>query len=262
MSARVWSVLLVVVAYAILLAWMGWLPTTSIASWQREHLHWNYALQSLFFIIPLSILATRLRRLADYGLVWSEPRLHARLAVMLVIVLVLLPIAITALFGRLALDRTFAAFPLSTIVFHFVFSSFGEELFYRGFIQGELNRAFGRPWKIAGVPFGPGLIVASLTFAAGHGVPMLGAQVWDPLAVLQTGIFAFFAGLLRERTGGIFAPAMLHATIDLNWHWLRLHRVLRIAQLICTGVALFFILRWIAIEPASDAPEQLQRGDA
>jgi membrane protease YdiL (CAAX protease family) len=140
-------------------------------------------------------------------------------------------------------------------------ADFGAELFYRGFIQGELNRAFGRPWKIAGVPFGPGLIIATLTFAAGHGVPFLGAPEWDPWAMLQTGIFAFFAGLLRERTGGIFAPAMLHATIDLNWHLFRLHRVLRICQFVCTGVAIFFILRWIA-DDRSDPPEQLQRGDA
>ena len=244
-SAAVRSVLLVVVAYAILIGWMWLLRASAFAAWQREHLHWNYGFQIIFFVIPLSILATRRRSLEQYGLVFRDPRLHARLAVMLTIVLVVVPIAVTALFGRIGFDRTFLAHPISTVVFHFVFSSFGEELFFRGFIQGELNLAFGRPWKFAGVPFGVGLVVSTLTFAAGHGIPLLGAPEVDVWAFVLTGFFALFAGLLRERTGGIFAPAMLHATIDLNWHLLRLHRVLRVAQYVCTGVAFYFIIRWI-----------------
>jgi uncharacterized protein len=242
------AVVLVVLANAILIAWMSWLRATPYAAWEREHLNWKYGVQILFFAIPLSILATRRRSPAQYGLAFYGRRLHARLAVMLPLVLVATPIAITAIFGRLTLNRTFVEFPVSTAVFHFVFSSFGEELFFRGFMQGELNLGFGRPWKVADVPFGPGLVVTTLVFGAAHGVPLLGASEFDPTAILLTACFAFFAGLLRERTGGIFAPAMLHATIDLNWHLLRLHRVLRIAQFVCTGVAFYFILRWIGDE--------------
>ena len=250
MKAASRSVLVVTAACAVVLAAVWWLPTTSLYRWQDAHLHWNYALQILFFIIPLSILATRRRTRADYGLVFAEPRWHARLGVMLVIVLVIVPLVIEAIFGRLALNRMFAAFPLSTIVFHFVFSSFGEELFFRGFVQGELNLAFGRRWKFAGVAFGPGLVVAALIFAAGHAFRRDAVDVQQFIA---TGIFAVFAGLLRERTGGVVAPAMLHATIDLNWHFLRLDRVLKVAQFVCTGVAFFFVLRLIN-EPRPHEP--------
>jgi membrane protease YdiL (CAAX protease family) len=233
---------------------MWWLPTTAFASWQYKRVHWNYAFQLLFFIIPLVAFVIGRRRPADYGLVLTEPRLHLRLAVMLVILLVLVPLASQALFGRLELNRTFAAYPISTIIFHFVFSSFGEELFFRGFMQGELNLAFGRPWRLAGVPFGVGLIVAALVFAIGHGIeqmnPLLGSFELDPQAFLATAAFAIVAGLLRERTGSLLAPTLLHATIDLNWHLLRLDPVLRKVQPVCTAAAFVIIFAWILRRPS------------
>ncbi|MEO0650638.1 MAG: CPBP family glutamic-type intramembrane protease, partial [Planctomycetota bacterium] len=33
---------------------------------------------------------------------------------------------------------------------------FGEELFFRGFLQGRLDRSLGTPWRLPGVQFGPG----------------------------------------------------------------------------------------------------------
>lgn len=48
----------------------------------------------------------------------------------------------------------------STVVWQFVFSGFGEEFVFRGYVQSRLNQAFGRPLRLFGIQFGVGLIVA------------------------------------------------------------------------------------------------------
>jgi hypothetical protein len=84
-----------------------------------------------------------------------------------------------------------------------------EELFYRGFLQAAWRRAApGRPVRVLGAPLGPGFLATQALFAAGH------------LATLQPWrLGTFFPGLLfgwlRERTGGLAAPVVLHALSNL-----------------------------------------------
>jgi membrane protease YdiL (CAAX protease family) len=97
-------------------------------------------------------------------------------------------------------------------------AALGEELFFRGYVQSRLNEAFGRPWSAFGVPWGPGLLIASAYFGLIH--------VLNPCDYFRgQGHFAWWHGLfctaallygfLRERTGSIVAPIVLHALIDL-----------------------------------------------
>jgi hypothetical protein len=78
-----------------------------------------------------------------------------------------------------------------------------EEFFYRGYLQERLERAWGRPWRIAGAQLGPGWLLATALFALGHLV--------DP-APWRLG--TFFPGLLfgwmRARTGTIAGAAVFH----------------------------------------------------
>jgi len=84
-----------------------------------------------------------------------------------------------------------------------------EELFYRGWMQ----RAFrlggpGRAVRVLGADLGPGFLATQALFALGH------------LATLQPWrLGTFFPGLLfgwlRERTGGLAAPVILHALSNL-----------------------------------------------
>jgi hypothetical protein len=40
---------------------------------------------------------------------------------------------------------------------------FGEEIFFRGYIQSRVDQAFGLPFRLLGFEFGPGLLVSSLS---------------------------------------------------------------------------------------------------
>ncbi len=76
--------------------------------------------------------------------------------------LLLVPIVVGALAHHLTPTG------VSTVLWLFVFTGFGEELLFRGYIQSTVNREFGRPWKMKGVQFGVGLVVSSLLFGASH----------------------------------------------------------------------------------------------
>jgi len=120
----------------------------------------------------------------------------------------------------------FAATPLSagtitgrsilSFLYHFIFVGFGEEILFRGYFQSRFNLAFGRPFRFLGVKWGWGIIITSLIFGFAHVLnpfnPFLGqfGLCWP------YGFWTFFIGLmfgyLREKTGSIVVPALLHGT--------------------------------------------------
>lgn len=122
------------------------------------------------------------------------------------------PILVALAMNRLTL------FIVSTVVWQFVFSGFGEEFVWRGYIQSRLNQAFGRPYQLWGIQFGPGLIITSLLFGLSHAF-----NTYDPSAgkyelawgwALFTTFGGLFFGILREKTNGLLAPGIAHGLPD------------------------------------------------
>jgi uncharacterized protein len=95
-----------------------------------------------------------------------------------------------------------------------VFIGFGEEILYRGYMQSRLNEVFGRPFRFAGVPFGWGALITSVLFGLMH----VGIIRWilgiNYDVTWAWGLWTIFSGLVfsfvREKTGSILAPALLH----------------------------------------------------
>lgn len=95
-----------------------------------------------------------------------------------------------------------------------LFVGFGEEILYRGYIQSRLNQAFGKPFRFFGVAYGWGAVITALLFGFSH-VGVLGYLLGVSTRVtLAWGLWTFFGGLVfglvREKTGSILAPALLH----------------------------------------------------
>ena len=102
---------------------------------------------------------------------------------------------------------------LVTFVCYAVFVGFGEEIMYRGFVQSRLNQAFGRPFQFFGVPWGWGLILTSLLFGFTHVLNVdaaSGQTGWYWGWGLWTAVAGLTSGYIRERTGNVLAPAILH----------------------------------------------------
>lgn len=110
--------------------------------------------------------------------------------------------------GPLVLDRS-PWWLLEILLVHLVMVALPEEVFYRGFVQTRLAPLFRRRVRLFGASLGPHVVVASALFALSHLV-----TIPHPyrLAVFFPGLLF---GWLRERTGGVLAPALLHAASNI-----------------------------------------------
>lgn len=130
----------------------------------------------------------------------------------IILALLILPIFVAILRGQLSLII------ISTVVWQFFFSGFGEEFVWRGYVQSRLNQVFGRPWRLFGITLGPGWVVASLLFGLTHAF-----NTFDPADgiyeiawgwALFTTFSGLMFGLLREKTGSLLACGLAHGLPD------------------------------------------------
>jgi membrane protease YdiL (CAAX protease family) len=115
-------------------------------------------------------------------------------------------------------DRPMAKTLLSTLWLFFG-AGFGEEIFFRGYIQSRINEAFGPPWRILGAEFGARLFVSAALFGFIHVLntvdyfagPFDFAWIWW-LPNFASGLFF---GLLREKTKSVLAGSIIHGITDV-----------------------------------------------
>lgn len=92
-----------------------------------------------------------------------------------------------------------------------------EELFFRGLLLALLVRAFGDRWPVGGAPIGPGAIVATFVFAAGHALLIRnGAMMFDPIFLGFTAVIGFGLLWIRQRTGSLLLPVLAHNIINVG----------------------------------------------
>ncbi|MCB9745256.1 MAG: CPBP family intramembrane metalloprotease [Alphaproteobacteria bacterium] len=95
------------------------------------------------------------------------------------------------------------------VLYQIFFVAVPEEFFYRGYFQTRLNEVFPRRFQVLGIPFGAGLVIASLFFAFGHSLVVVR---WWHFATFFPGLLF---GLMRERSGGVLAGAFFHASCNV-----------------------------------------------
>jgi hypothetical protein len=142
----------------------------------------------------------------------QKPVKSGRGNVIVTIALLLFPIIVALAMNKLSL------IVVSTVVWQFVFSGFGEEFVFRGYVQSRLNQAFGRPFNWFGIQFGAGLILTSVLFGLFHAFntydPAIGLASLSWGWALFTTFSGLFFGILREKTGSLIAPGIAHGLPD------------------------------------------------
>jgi len=141
-----------------------------------------------------------------------KPAASSRNNLILTAVLLLLPILLALWMKKLSVVV------VSTILWQFALSGFGEEFAFRGYFQSRLNQPFGCPLRLFGIRFGVGLIVASLLFGLLHAFntydPAIGFASLGWSAVIGNTIAGLFLGIIREKTGTLLASSIAHGLPD------------------------------------------------
>jgi membrane protease YdiL (CAAX protease family) len=136
---------------------------------------------------------------------------------------------VAALLGLLSLPLVVAWHfdrPLPNVLFSvlwlFLGTGFGEEVFFRGYVQSRVNEAFGRPYRRWGVRVGPGVVISSLLFGFIHALNTVdyfgGRYDFAWLWLLSNSFVGLFFGVLREGTGSVLPGAILHGLEDVLGH--------------------------------------------
>lgn len=171
----------------------------------------GFHLPTLWFLAPVSLLVVTRRAHEPYGLTLANPghwQFHVAVAA---------GIFVPYLIGHYAwgqgwLGREFdlrlpPRFAMS-VMDQVLAIGLPEEMFFRGYLQTQFDKVWGKPWRVLGARCGWGLVLAAVLFAVCHifnGGPVR--------------LIVFFPGLwygwLRARTGTILVPALYHAASNL-----------------------------------------------
>jgi membrane protease YdiL (CAAX protease family) len=214
MGSKVRAVAEVAVVVILLHLFMWAWAASPPGGWEVDRLGANFVAHALFLAVPVAILLLARRSFRAFGLdLGVEWRASLKWGSLFAAALAAPPLLSLAC-GWLEIDVP--RLWLSTVIFQVVFAGLCEEVLYRGYYQSRINGAFGRPFVAGGIRFGVGLVFVSLLFAFGHVLnpfnPFQGSHALDwtaGLVALQT---ALFYGLVREKTGSILAPALIHGS--------------------------------------------------
>lgn len=207
---------------------------------------WDFLAHALMALIPLALIKLRRQPLRDYGISLGQVRepevvklAVAAAAILAVVWLVTAGLLLQVGGYRLHLNLPPMFFAETraipriwitligvglTALFEVFGCGLGEEVMFRGYIQGRLNAAFGRPWRFRDARIGWGLFLSAALFGFGHGLGFFNpfgekggwshfTFAWQPAAI--TALQGLIFGWVRDRTEGIAAPTILHALIGL-----------------------------------------------
>jgi len=152
-----------------------------------------------------------LRRIkgAGYGLGWGNEWTFSILASLLAFACIAIPLGVKLRFIVFDLHhQPWNTLPLNAIGI-LLFIAWPEELLFRGLLQNCLSQATKSDLF--------GWIAASVLFGFSH-ITNGGFPNWK--YVLLASIAGFFYGWTWRRTNSIFASALVHASVDLLWHFL------------------------------------------
>lgn len=163
---------------------------------------WNWSGKVLALVLCLMIAAIPALGWKRSGLTLRQNGLLPALA---------FSIAIAALFLVLAFYFPGEGANAEAFAFQLTMPGLEEEIFYRGILLLMLNEAFGRPVTILGARMGWAAVLTSLAFGLDHALGY-GADgfSFDPMTLALTALPVLPLVWLRERTGSVLLPILLH----------------------------------------------------
>ena len=167
-----------------------------------------YGLQTVMAVDLAVLLFVLVRGTEGIGYRFQLSRDGARAAVVSFVFLsaVAIPLGLAIRFIRYDPDPFDAVRLIGSFLAIFLFIGIPEELLFRGLIQNFLDQWLGKGWT--------SLLLASIVFGAAH---LDNDQPPNFAYALMATIAGIFYGRAFRRTGGLMAPALVHALVDTVW---------------------------------------------
>jgi len=179
----------------------------------------NLIVHAILVVLAFLGIAASNLSLAEAGLVSPNPRYSLYWGLYLSMSVCVPALAFVGALNVLGLIRLEAGrlsmYTLAgLLVTNLVSNGFCEELFFRGYVQGSLNRSIGPGASpvVSGIIFGVAHLVNYVNPLTGTYRLDAGAAVW----VLITCFTGIYFGLLRRKCGDIYCPTLFHGLQNLT----------------------------------------------
>lgn len=172
---------------------------------------------TLWLVVPILWIAFNRRPFEEYGLQIGDLgpwQLHAALVLIVFGGYALLHYCFARLVFGAHFEPTLHPELGNLVVTHVFIIGLSEEVFFRGYLQSELNRSLGRPYRLWGARIGWGLAVASLLFGLCH-------VIYGDFSRVRVAFFGLFAGWLRERSDGVVVPTAYHGMANVLYDFMQ-----------------------------------------
>ncbi len=178
----------------------------NLMAWQRDIFAWNYLGVSANYLLFFTYFFFSKKPRQWFGLHVGKWKRHVlwHVAVLLFVITFFRFVAFLTE-GPLTLQLP----PLTTIFFQLIFVAFGEELFWRGFIQSRF-----------------GIWIATIGFGLLHFIPSLIIDVFinqtsfdfiNGIAAMSFAlVMGFILGIVRNKTDSVYASVLLHGLYGLS----------------------------------------------
>lgn len=165
---------------------------------------WNWTGKALALLVTLAVASLPAFGWKRSGLTLKQDRKGFASALTVAIV-------VAGIFLYFALTSGNDPASAETIAFQLTMPGAEEEAFYRGILLLALNEAFRGRFRALGVDWGWGAFLSSALFGLAHAFSYgNGAVGFETTIFLLTGVPALVAVWLRERTGSLLLPLLLH----------------------------------------------------
>ncbi|NRB62982.1 MAG: CPBP family intramembrane metalloprotease [Saprospiraceae bacterium] len=165
---------------------------------------YSYILAILFFLFYKKI------PLAQFGMTTKQNEGSLRFSLWTTATFILVMFAYCIFIGRYQTS-------IENILFQLTMPSVVEEITCRGILLTLLSMVFVPNYKIGKINFGMGAIITAVIFGLWHGLYISNAfeisMSWVPF--IYTGIIGFVLALVKERTGSLLFPIIIHIIVNM-----------------------------------------------
>lgn len=170
---------------------------------------WSGKLYSIIFTLLLLYITRRKLTFNEAGLTLQQQK-----GSLLPSILVTMLLAVWA--AWIGFSSPKGHFDAVALVYLAVMPGLNEELVYRGYLLGLLNKFMPLKFNLIGAGIGWGVIVTTVLFSLLHGFRLEGHYSihFDSIALVNSFFTGFIFAWLRERTGSLVMPVIAHGMVD------------------------------------------------
>ncbi len=170
---------------------------------------WSGKLYSIIFTLVVIYLSRHLLGFGELGITFHQ-------ASRSILPAALVTLALAGWAAYIGLKSPKGVFDAQTLAYLAIMPGINEELVYRGYLQGMLNKLMPKKFNIIGAGIGWGAVIATIVFGLLHGLWFDNhlSIHFDVIAITNSLFTGFVFAWLRERTGSLLMPVIAHGLVD------------------------------------------------